>query len=199
VLAERSISASTLRNYLKDPKKIETAYRWSEFVDAILRLPDLELARRNSAYDFALTELGMSSDSQKMMAQYGGDYRVFHRFPEIDLNFMAIRTEVDPVVATFVVRYRNRNKSRAQCDGLVVSRHGRMFFSGFSRTTIFQGSFRCVPFPERSAIFGMAIMEDMESGDVHFSHLGLVRAGSPSEEERRAQSYVDSPPADIAA
>lgn len=191
-LAERNISASTLRNYLKDPKKIETAYRWTEFVEIVNRLPDLELAKRNSAYDFALTELGLPADTQKMMAQYGGDYRVFHQFPDIDLNFLAMRVEPEPIVATFVLRYRNRNKSRAECDGLVVTRHGRMFFSGFSRTTIFQGAFRCVAYPDQYAISGMAFIEDMDSSEVHFSRVGLLRSGASSEEERRAREYVES-------
>jgi hypothetical protein len=191
-LIERNISASTLRNYLKDTKKIETAYRWTEFVDVVNRLPDLELAKRNSAYDFALTELGMSPESQKVMAQYDGDYRLFHNIAEIDLNFLAIRAEVAPVVATFVFRYRNRNKSRAACDGLVVTRHGRMFFAGFSRTTIFQGNFRCVAYPDRNAISGMAFIEDMESSEVYFSNISLIRAGASSEEERRAREYVIS-------
>jgi hypothetical protein len=191
-LAEKNISASTLRNYLKDPKKIETAYRWTEFVEAINRLPDLELAKRNSAYDFALTELGLAPETQKMLVPYAGDYRLFHSFSDIDLNFLAIRTEVDPIVATFVLRYRNRNKSRAECDGLVVVRHGRMFFSGFSRTTIFQGTFRCVAYPDRNAISGMAFIEDMDSSEVLSSSISLLRSGAPAEEERRAREFAEA-------
>jgi hypothetical protein len=87
VLAKRHISASTLRNYLKDPKKIETAYRWAEFVDAIAQLPDLNFEKRINAYQFTLAELGMTAESQKPLNRYHGDYRVLHKFPDLDLNF----------------------------------------------------------------------------------------------------------------
>lgn len=191
VLADRSISASTLRNYLKDPKKIETAYRWTEFVDAIARLPDLNLEKRISAYQFTLTELGMSAESQEFLAQYRGDYRVFHKFPDLDLNFLAVRIEHEPMVATFVLRYRNRNKRRAECDGLIVTRHGRMFFSGYSQTTIFQGNFSCVAFPKTSVILGTAFVEDMDSREVHSSNVALLRTDAvTAEEEARAKDYL---------
>lgn len=189
VLAERSISASTLRNYLKDPKKIESAYRWREFVEAVGRLPDLNLEKRNTAYDFTLTELGLSSESQAMLSQYRGDYRILHEFSGIDLNFLAIRTEIEPTVATFVMRYRNRFRSRGECDGLIVTRHGRMFFSGYSRTTIFQGTFKCVAYPDHDAILGHAFIEDMDSGDVFPSRIALVRTEVSAEELERAIAH----------
>jgi len=190
VLAERSISASTLRNYLKNPKKVEGAYRWREFVEAVGRLPDLKLEKRNSAYEFTLAELGMSSESQVALNQYRGDYRILHNFPGIELNFLAIRTEAEPTVATFVMRYRNRHRNRGECDGLIVTRHGRMFFSGYSRTTIFQGTFKCVPYPNCDAILGHAFIEDMDSGDVFPSNIGLVRTEASAGEAQRAAEYV---------
>lgn len=191
VLAERSISASTLRNYLKDTKKIESAYRWREFVEAVGRLPDLKLEKRNSAYEFTLAELGMSAESQGVLNLYRGDYRILHEFLGIELNFLAIRTETEPMVATFVMRYRNRNRSRGECDGLIVTRHGRMFFSGYSRTTIFQGTFKCVPYPDRDAILGYAFIEDMDSGDVFRSSIGLVRNDASVEEAQRAMELLE--------
>jgi hypothetical protein len=190
VLADRGISGSTLRNYLNDPKKIESAYRWREFVEAVGRLPDLNLEKRNSAYEFTLAELGLTADSQSVLNQYRGDYRVLHEFSGIELNFLAVRTEMAPRVATFVMRYRNKNRSRGECDGLIVTRHGRMFFSGYSRTTIFQGTFKCVPFPDQDVILGHAFIEDMDSGKVYSSSVGLVRADAPEKDARRAMEYV---------
>jgi hypothetical protein len=192
-LAKRHISASTLRNYLKDPKKIETAYRWAEFVESIAQLPDLKLEKRINAYQFTLTELGMPAESQKVLNQYRGDYRVFHKFPDLDLNFLAIRTEHEPTVATFVLRYRNGNKRRTECDGLIVTRHGRMFFSGYSQTTIFQGNFKCVAYPDRSVIFGTAFIDDMDSSEVYSSKLAFLRNDAVTiEEEAHAKNYLET-------
>src|SRR5689334_9666807 len=95
-LASKNISASTMRNWMKEPKKLLTSYRRTEFADAIGTLPDLARQKRNDAYGFALKELGVGVDGQHELENYHGDYRLFHDLSDIELNNIAIRVEQSP-------------------------------------------------------------------------------------------------------
>ena len=154
VLAAKHISSSTLRNWLKDPAKIQTAYRWSEFVEAIERLPDLEGKNATKLMNSRLLELGIGREAQRELAPYNGNYRVLHDFPDIQLNNLAIRVEQSPFVVAFAFKYRNKHRDSGFCDGLIVTRHGRLVFAGFSPSTMFQAVFRSVNDPANSLIRG---------------------------------------------
>lgn len=185
VLAAKSISESTMRIWLKDPKKALTAYRWTEFVAAIDELPDLERAKRNEAYEFALKELNVSRDAQHELANYNGNYRVFHDFHGIKLYNLAIRIEHTPFVVTFAFKYSNKEGHRGFCDGLVVSRQGRLVCAGLSPTTMFQGVFQCVAYPERELIRGLALIEDLETHEVCYSSIVITRGVKALSEAER--------------
>jgi hypothetical protein len=190
-LAAKNISTSTLRNWLKNPTKAFTAYRWSEFVDAINKLPDLEREKRNQAYEFALTELGIGREGQHEIGNYHGNYRVFHDFEGVKLDNLAIRVEAAPFVAIFAFKYRNRDGQQGYCDGLIICRHGRLIFTGFSPSTTFQAVFRCVAFPNNDLIRGMAFIEDLNTHEICFSEVALVQRQALSETDRsEAEEFV---------
>jgi hypothetical protein len=176
VLAERNISQSTLRNWLKSHEKAVGAYKWGEFVNAMDKLPDLEREKRNDAYMFALAELGIGRETQQELTSYSGNYKIFHDFPAIKLDHLAIRVEENPFVATFVFKYRNKEDRRCTCDGLIITRHGRIVFAGFSRTTIFQAVFVSAAYPERELIRGMAFIEDLNTYEIYFSRVAIARS-----------------------
>jgi hypothetical protein len=173
--ARKSISPSTMRNWINNPKKLLTSYRRSEFTDAIGTLPDLERKKRNDAYEFALKELGVGIDGQHDLESYDGIYRFVHDFPEITLNNFVIKVERSPFVVMFAFKYSNRDGRRGKCDGLIVSRHGRLVCAGFSPTTMFQAVFRIGGSPEKDLIRGMAFIEDVNSQQVCFSTVVMTR------------------------
>jgi hypothetical protein len=194
VLASKHISASTLRNWVKQPTKVFTAYRWNEFAEAIDKLPDLERQKRNQAYEFALAELNISREVQRELEGYNGNYRVLHDFPDIQLDNFAIRVERAPFVVTFAFRYRNKDRVLGFCDGLIVTRHGRLVLAGFSPSTIFQAVFRCVPRPAEMLIRGMAFIEDFNTHDVYLSQIVLAARGSAALDNYRedAEKFVQN-------
>jgi hypothetical protein len=182
-LGTKNISASTIRNWAKDPKKLETSYRRSEFADAIGMLADLDVVKRNDAYEFALKELGLVREGQHDLANYDGAYRVFHDFRGIELNNFVIKVEHSPFVVIFVFRYNDRNGRRGECDGLIVSRHGKLVCAGFSPTTVFQAAFHCVGYPRTDIIRGMAFIEDLNTQEISFSTIAITRDSSPTAAE----------------
>lgn len=189
-LSEKSISNSTLRNWLADPDKALTAYRWTEFVEAVGRLPDLERQKRNDAYDFALTELGIARETQYgELNHYSGFYKVFHDYQDCTFNHIAIQVESNPIAATFAFKYRN-GSGRGFCDGLMVTRHGRIVWTGFSRTTIFHAVFEAVAYPARDVILGMGFLEDFHSREVCFSKLAIVRREAVSVDSELIDEHV---------
>lgn len=171
--ASKSISASTMRNWMKDPKKLLTSYRRTEFADAMGTLPDLDRQKRNEAYGFALKELGVGIEGQRDLEGYHGNFRMFHDFSGTELNNFVIKVEHSPFVAIFAFKYL-RDKRRGKCDGLIVSRHGKLVCAGFSPTTVFQAVFRCVGYPQKELIHGMAFIEDLNTQDVRFSKVVIV-------------------------
>lgn len=180
-LAAKRISPSTLRIWIKDPKKLWTSYRRTEFADAMMdTLADLDQKRRNEAYEFALKELGVVRDGQRDLASYHGDYRVFHDFDGIELNNFAIRVEHSPFVVIFAFKYSKQNRRRGKCDGLIVLRHGRLVCAGFSPTTVFQAVFQCVGYPDRDLIQGMAFVDDLDAKEVRFSRIVIARDPKPA-------------------
>jgi len=192
-LASKSISASTLRNWIRDREKALTAYRWSEFVDAIGGLPDLERAKRNQAYEFALSELGIDRDSQSELAAYKGFYRIFHDLTGVQLNHFVINVEKTPFVAAFAFKYRNKEDRQGMCDGLMLFRHGRLILAGFSPTTIFQAAFWQVLSPHRDVIRGIAFFGDLNTHEICFSNVALLRSTIADGNEREgAEEYVRS-------
>jgi hypothetical protein len=174
-LATKNISASTMRNWTKDTKKLWTSYRRTEFADAIGTLPDLDREKRNQAYEFALKELGVGIEGQRDLESYHGNYRLFHNFTDIELNNFVVTVEHSPFVVTFALKYLNRDRRRGKCDGLIISRHGRLVCAGFSPTTVFQSVFRCVGYPQKELIRGMAFIEDLNTQEVCFSTIVIAR------------------------
>jgi hypothetical protein len=174
-LASKSISASTMRNWMNDPKKLLTSYRRTEFADAMGTLPDLDRQKRNEAYGFALKELGVGVEGQRDLESYHGNYRLFHNFPGVDLKNLVIRVEHSPFVVIFALKYLNSDGRRGKCDGLIVYRHGQIVCAGFSPTTIFQAVFRAVGYPQKELIRGMAFIEDLNTQAVCFSTVVIAR------------------------
>jgi hypothetical protein len=173
-LHERGISKATIGNWLRDPPSVSKAYRWRDFVQAVEQLPDLEREKRNSAYNFALGELGLRQETQSGLVSYHGNYYIYHDFRDIELNAMGVRVESNPIVATFLFRYRNPDDTRGQCDGLIVERRGRLMLTGFSPTTVFQAVILCTPYPEKNVMRGMAFVEDLHTNEVYFSRIALL-------------------------
>lgn len=173
-LLARGVAKATVNNWLRKPESIGKAYRWRDFVDAIEQLPDLDREKRNSAYEFALSELGLGRETQSELSSYHGNYYIYHDFRDIKLDALAIRVEQRPIVATFLFRYRNPDHTRGQCDGLILERRGRLLLTGLSRTTVFQAVIACTPDPHRNIMRGMAFIEDLHTNEVFYSRIALL-------------------------
>lgn len=192
VLSARNLSDSTIRSWINDPGKVEGGYRRYEFVEAILSLSDLDKQRRNDAYEFALRESEAARSGQRDILSYRGNYRAYHNFEGIQLNFLAIRVEEEPFVAIFALKYHNRFQRRSTCDGLILSRHGQLLFAGLSPTTSFQAVFDGVAQPAKEPIRGMAFLHDVSAKQLRFSKMVICRDPT-SQAESEAKAYISSP------
>ncbi len=190
LLRAKGVAKATVDNWIRDPAKIDQAYRWRDFVEVLASLPDLDREKRNNAYDFALAELGLSSETQSGLAMYGRGYIVYHDFQQMDFNSIRIKVESEPMVATFAFKYWTATKQREICDGLVIERQGRLLLTGFSSSTAFHAFVLSAPHPERQVMQGMAFIEDLRSNEVSFSKIALLAQSAQSTRQKLEQ--IDS-------
>lgn len=181
-LLDKGVSKATIANWFKSSEInvraeiISSAYRWRDFTDVVEALADLRKETRDRAYEFALSELGLRREDQVELISYDGTYAIHHDLKQwIKLNIILVRVEARPLAATFVFRYRNKDGERGECDGLIVTRHGKLLFTGFSETAVFHAVIKCAPNPRTDMMRGIAIVEDLISNEVYFSRIAIQR------------------------